>query len=420
MESPVEKFKKLKVSMGELGIVIGDILLPPLGQLSDQLKGMVDSFGQWAKAHPGAIKGVAGLVGGLLVGKLAFIALKYSINLLLSPFNALGTVWNTLASKWTLFRTLLLGGGGRIASFFQIFGMGAARANSLGAAISRMGSWVGGAFSRIGPWLGRLAGMGQTLARVLGGRLLSAAMSAGRAIMFIGRALLMNPIGLAITAIAIAAYLIYKHWDTIKPWFIKLWAGVKAVFTSTWDWMKGMVSGFTDFGSQIIDGLMNGIKSKFGEAKATIVGFGTNIKGWFADTLGIQSPSRVFLGFGDNIAQGAALGIGRSAVFATRAVASMAQASATAWGKPELASPFVDVANRVASVVPRASGHEQGPNTSSGMTVHFSPQITVQGGDPAAVQGQVNQALQASYPEFERMMKRYESNKKRGSYGGNA
>ncbi|MCX7206552.1 MAG: hypothetical protein NT086_11315 [Proteobacteria bacterium] len=104
-------------------------------------------------------------------------------------------------------------------------------------------------------------------------------------------------------------------------------------------------------------------------------------------------------------------------MFATRAVAAMAQASATAWGKPELASPFVDVANRVASVVPRASGHE-GPNSSGGMTVHFSPQITVQGGDPAAVQGQVHQALQASYPEFERMMKRYES--KRGSYGRNA
>lgn len=37
-------------------------------------------------------------------------------------------------------------------------------------------------------------------------------MIAGRAVLWIGRALLMNPIGLAITAVAAAAYLIYRNW----------------------------------------------------------------------------------------------------------------------------------------------------------------------------------------------------------------
>ncbi len=36
-------------------------------------------------------------------------------------------------------------------------------------------------------------------------------MIAGRAVLWIGQALLMNPIGLAITAVAAAAYLVYRN-----------------------------------------------------------------------------------------------------------------------------------------------------------------------------------------------------------------
>lgn len=41
----------------------------------------------------------------------------------------------------------------------------------------------------------------------------------GRGLLFIGRALLLNPIGLAITAIAGGAYLIYKNWDKLVNWW---------------------------------------------------------------------------------------------------------------------------------------------------------------------------------------------------------
>ena len=54
------------------------------------------------------------------------------------------------------------------------------------------------------------------------------------------------------------------------------------------------------------------------------------------------------------------------------------------------------------------------------MTIHFSPQITIQGGEGKAVQEQVGQAMQLSFAEFERMMKRYEHEKGRTTYGRNA
>lgn len=52
----------------------------------------------------------------------------------------------------------------------------------------------------------------RTLSGVLSGGLVRGIMLAGRAVLWIGRALMMNPIGLVITAVAAAAYLIYRNW----------------------------------------------------------------------------------------------------------------------------------------------------------------------------------------------------------------
>lgn len=49
-------------------------------------------------------------------------------------------------------------------------------------------------------------------------------------ILFFGRALLMNPIGLIVTGIAAAAFLIWKNWSAIKPKLIALWDGIKTGF----------------------------------------------------------------------------------------------------------------------------------------------------------------------------------------------
>ncbi len=51
-------------------------------------------------------------------------------------------------------------------------------------------------------------------------------------------ALLANPIILIIAAIAGGVYLIYRNWDTIRPYFQRLWDGVKAIVSAVWDWFK--------------------------------------------------------------------------------------------------------------------------------------------------------------------------------------
>jgi len=63
----------------------------------------------------------------------------------------------------------------------------------------------------------------------------------GRTFLWLGRALLMNPIGLAITAIGVAAYLIYRNWTPIKTFFIGLWASIKNAFNTGVTFIKGII-----------------------------------------------------------------------------------------------------------------------------------------------------------------------------------
>src|SRR5690606_34654581 len=59
-----------------------------------------------------------------------------------------------------------------------------------------------------------------------------------------------------------------------------------------------------EIGEQIIDGLWQGIKSKWESVKAGVAGIGTSIADSVRSALGIRSPSRVMHEVGVNIMQG--------------------------------------------------------------------------------------------------------------------
>jgi len=56
----------------------------------------------------------------------------------------------------------------------------------------------------------------------------------GQALLWLGRTMLANPILLAITLIAVAAYAIYKNWKPIKAFFLELWSGISKWANSAW------------------------------------------------------------------------------------------------------------------------------------------------------------------------------------------
>lgn len=141
-----------------------------------------------------------------------------------------------------------------------------------------------------------------------------------------------NPIGAAIAGVAVAALLIYKYWEPIKAFFIALWDGIKANFNTAVEWFAALPARFAEFGTQMMQGLVNGITSRMESAKAAVMGVGDSVVGWFKEKLGIHSPSRVFAELGGFTMEGLALGLLRTEGGPLAAIAQTARAMVAAAG----------------------------------------------------------------------------------------
>ncbi len=318
----------------------------------------------------------------------------------------------------------------------------------------------------------------------------SAFMWAGRAVLWLGRALLMNPIGIAITVIAGAAFLIYKYWEPIKAFFAGLWSSVKAAFaggftginsliadwsplglfyrafagvlgwfgitlpakftdfgasilqriTVSWapiaaffadiwsrlrtvcaagmgsitaliiNWspvgvfyqaFAGVMSWFgiklpaqfTEFGTNILRGLVNGITGSMGAVKDAISNAGSSTIAWFKEKLGIHSPSRVFAQLGDYTMQGLAVGLDRSEGAPIAKVSGLAQ---------RLTQLGTGIAIGTATALPASAFDTRAPLSQggfgAGMTIQGDKiEITIQaqaGSDPQAIARAVYAAME--------------------------
>ncbi len=432
MGSPKEQLKALTISLSEVGIALGGALLPSLIEITQAIVPVVRSFAVWAEANPGLVSGVVKTVASLIALKLSFIGIAYGANLVISPFVAVGTTVRTVSAKWTLLRGLWQTGK------FTPLITGLSRIGGGLATVAKYsGLFLRGVGMALGAPLTMIARGALGLGKVLGGTLLFGLKLAGQAVLWLGRALMMNPIGLVITGIALAAYLIYRYWEPIKTFFTGLWAEVKEGFNGGLTGIIGLLINFspigwfyrafaavmdyfgielpgkfTEFGSMLITGLVNGITNMAGSLKDSVIGVGSSVKGWFTETLGIQSPSRVFIGYGANISEGAAIGISSQAGLVRNAALGMAAQS-----KVDLLPPDPAAVSRASMMGNGGGATPGGAPAAGGQSVfNFSPQINVPGGGPG-VRDQVNQALQAGYAEFVRFMERYEYDKQRRSYG---
>ncbi len=177
---------------------------------------------------------------------------------------------------------------------------------------------IGGLLLVVAPVLLTLASMrwalatlgvqGSVFSRVLG--VMGTALQFVRvALLWVARALLMNPIGLTITGIALAAALIYTYWGPISAFITKLWNDVVTVFNGAINWILNLRMQFVNAGGEIMRGLAAGITGALGSVRDSIMGAADSALQWFKDKLGIRSPSRVFMGAGIEVSNGAAVGI---------------------------------------------------------------------------------------------------------------
>ncbi|WP_257811746.1 phage tail tape measure protein [Burkholderia glumae] len=233
---------------------------------------------------------------------------------------------------------------------------------ALGAVLVVGGSLTIGLAAIIGPLaLTRyglaMLGVQGGLLRVTLGMLGSAFRIFGTALFTVGRMLLLTPIGLAITGIALAAFLLIRYWEPIKAFFGGLWAEVKSAFdggigavvalilnwspvglfyrafAAVMSWFGvELPAKFTEFGGNMVAGLVNGITGALSSVKSAITSLGDSAIGWFREKLGIHSPSRVFTALGGFIGQGAAQGIESERASVAGAAARLAGAASITFG----------------------------------------------------------------------------------------
>lgn len=177
-------------------------------------------------------------------------------------------------------------------------------------------------------------------------------MGLGNVFMWLGRLMLTNPILLAITAIAVAAYLIYRNWGPISEFFSNLWSQITVLFAPIGAWFgariteaKNAFSGgiqgmsaliinwspfglfyaafakvlswfgielpstFTGYGRMIIDGLINGINAGFNKLKSIWGTINSYLPSFMQKKMDIHSPSRVFASLGGHIMGGLQVGL---------------------------------------------------------------------------------------------------------------
>jgi hypothetical protein len=226
-----------------------------------------------------------------------------------------------------------------------------------------------------------------------------------KAIVLLGRALLMNPIGLAITAIGTASFVIYQYWDKIVPYFQGIWAEITAGFNGGiggilatlanfsplglfYSAFAGVLSyfgielpgKFTDFGGMLIDGLLSGITEKYNLVKDKIGEIADGLTGSFKEKLSIHSPSRVFAELGGFTMAGLTQGLEDGENGPLNAVASL--------GKKLTAAGALTLG---AAVTPALAIDDRPPVASAGIASYSSSDTyeinihAAQGMDPQAI-----------------------------------
>ncbi len=209
-----------------LSATLGETLRPTLVELFESFNSVVSRVNDWVKANPELAGQILKTVAGVAALAAGFGAVTLGMASFLGPF---------AMARYAL----------------TLFGI--------------KGAGLGGVLVKLGKFALPLV---------------------GKAILFIGRALLMNPIGLAVTAIAGAAYLIYKNWEPIKRFFLGLWAEIKAGFNGGFAGIAKLIldfsplglfyrafagvmnyfgfempGKFSEFGAGLIDSLMNSIRT---------------------------------------------------------------------------------------------------------------------------------------------------------------
>jgi len=221
-DDAINKLDDLGDTIGDVGQAVKAQWTRVVADLAPALMPVVKSMGEWIAANKEMLRSE---ITGTLT-ELVSVLKSYDWRGLVADMRDAVVAVRDLVRGLGGMKNVLIGLGalflaGPIASILGIVG-----------ALWRFGA---GLFAIVGGW------------KAVG----AAILWVGKAFAIIGRLFLLNPIGLALTAIAAAVYIVYDNFDVLKGWMTNFfeWIGSKITELSAWfqnlipDWARGMMGG---------------------------------------------------------------------------------------------------------------------------------------------------------------------------------
>lgn len=222
-QSSSEEIQRLRKRAQELGYVLGDDDLAAAEKFTDEMTNMQATLG-----------GVGKLIGAELMPVMSKFFNRFT-SFVVENRDKISGWAQTIAEKTESALPTIIGAAKGIGEMMM----------TVGRLTSKLANLVGGfdnlAIVLIGIKFAPLVISAVKLVGALGS-LATALPMVATGIKAIGVALAANPIGLIVTAIAGAAFLVYKYWEPISGFFTDLWSGITSAASTAFDWIGEKLS----------------------------------------------------------------------------------------------------------------------------------------------------------------------------------
>lgn len=257
----------MKSAVESLAISFGSTLAPSVKTAADAIKSIADFLGGLSPATRSVVANIALSVVGFTAFSFAMSKVLKAGGSMVMMYSRIGNVLKGGRETNLLLRYSVLGVR---SAFIQLSstaskGMGVLRNGmSIGswrsaltflrtsgaAGLSKIGSTAVQAGTKVMMMIRSFS-----MVTMLSGAK-NAVLGFGRALLTIGRVgigAMFSPVGIAIMAIAGAAYILYNHWDKVAPFFTSMWNEIQNAFSVAWQAISPALEGVGNAWSRLVN-----------------------------------------------------------------------------------------------------------------------------------------------------------------------
>lgn len=257
----------MKSAVESLAISFGSTLAPSVKTAADAIKSIADFLGGLSPAARSVVANIALSVVGFTAFSFVMSKVLKAGGSMIMMYSRIGNVLKGGRETNLLLRYSVLGVR---SAFIQLSGtaskvMGVLRngmnIGSWRSALTFLGTTGASGLSKIGSAAAQAGTRVMTMIRSFSmAAMLNGARNAvlgfGRALLTIGRvglSAMFSPLGIAIMAIAGAAYILYTHWDKVAPFFTSMWNEIQNAFSVAWQAISPALEGVENAWNRLVN-----------------------------------------------------------------------------------------------------------------------------------------------------------------------